>query len=295
MLEFVFWDVQHGNACYIKTPNDRHIVVDLGIGSYGTNKPFSPLRHLSTNYRISQLDYVIITHPHRDHIDDIENFDLLDPKTLMRPKHLTEQEIRAGNKKEDSAKVIKYLEINQRYNVQVQNGTPSDINTSEQWGGVKITNFHPSECSRDNLNNHSIVTVLEYAGSKIIIPGDNEPASWKELLKRQSFVDAAKNPDVLLAPHHGRKSAYCSEFFEAINKPYITVISDGPECDTSATDLYGKQSRGWRVYYADKTYQDGKLCVTTRANGVIRVSAYYAAGNSPRLNVHVQKGSGDQK
>jgi len=43
----VFWDVQHGHATYIKTPNNRHIIVDLGTGDYsGNNLEFSPLRQL---------------------------------------------------------------------------------------------------------------------------------------------------------------------------------------------------------------------------------------------------------
>ena len=71
MLQFVFWDVQHGSASHIKTPNDRHLVIDLGTGSYSENKEFSPLMHLKKKYGVGQLDYVVITHPHRDHIDDI--------------------------------------------------------------------------------------------------------------------------------------------------------------------------------------------------------------------------------
>ena len=38
-----------------------------------------------------------ITHPHMDHIDDILNFDLLSPGTLLIPRHLTEDDIRGGN------------------------------------------------------------------------------------------------------------------------------------------------------------------------------------------------------
>ena len=71
----VFWDVQHGHATYIKSPNDRHIVVDLGIGDYSEkNSCFSPLQHIRYEYGVTQLNYVIITHPHLDHIDDILNF-----------------------------------------------------------------------------------------------------------------------------------------------------------------------------------------------------------------------------
>ena len=42
----VFWDVDHGHATYLKTPNGRHIVIDLGTGSFGPQKTFSPLTHL---------------------------------------------------------------------------------------------------------------------------------------------------------------------------------------------------------------------------------------------------------
>lgn len=93
-VEMVFWDVQHGHATYIKTPNNRHIVIDLGTGDYsGGNTAFSPLMHLKNNYSVDQLDYVVITHPHLDHIDDILNFDLLNPKVLSRPKELTNEEV----------------------------------------------------------------------------------------------------------------------------------------------------------------------------------------------------------
>ena len=80
MLKVVVWDVQHGNATYIRTPNDKHIVIDLGIGSYKSAKSsssvFSPLLHLQDKYGVKQLDNIIIMHPHTDHIDDIFNFDL---------------------------------------------------------------------------------------------------------------------------------------------------------------------------------------------------------------------------
>lgn len=293
MLEFVFWDVQHGNACYIHTPNGRHMVIDLGTGSYSENKTFSPLLHLKNKYGVKQLDYVVITHPHRDHIDDIFNFDELSPKTLRRPKHLTDSEVLGGNKKEDSDKVNQYLTVSSGYTEHVQSGTASDATASDQWGGVKMSFFTSSGCPATNLNNHSIVTVFEYADSKIIIPGDNEATSWKELIKDSRFTSAAKNPDVLLAPHHGRKAGYCPELFEAVGKTYITIISDGPEGETSVTSSYGGQSKGWRVYYPDDSY-DERLCVTTRQSGVIRVKAYYAEDGKPRLNVRVQKGSAEK-
>src|SRR5205085_9094179 len=71
-------------------------------------------------------------------------------------------------------------------------------------GGASFQMFFPSSCARGNLNNHSVVTVIAYAGLKMLIPGDNEPCSWTELLERLEFVQAIERTTVLLAPHHGR-------------------------------------------------------------------------------------------
>ena len=83
---FVFWDVQHGSAAYIRTPNGKHIVIDLGTGSYGGSTPFSPLLYLKDKHNVQRLDTVVITHPHRDHLDDIVNFDILSPKGFVAPR-----------------------------------------------------------------------------------------------------------------------------------------------------------------------------------------------------------------
>jgi len=107
--------------------------VDLGTGSYSTKHEFSPLRHLRTQYGVKYLDYVIITHPHRDHIDDIFEFNEMTPRTLLRPNHLTQADIVGGNKPSDSAKVQKYLEISNSYNVNITAGSDSDASASNHW------------------------------------------------------------------------------------------------------------------------------------------------------------------
>ena len=163
----VFWDVQHGNAVYINTPNNRHIVIDLGIGSYSAGQEFSPLKHLKYNYGINQLDYVVITHPHLDHIDDILNFDLLNPKVLLRPRHLKRENILKNVRQQDKKKFKKYFEIDERYNSPIRN-TYNDPKIAENWGGLKIKTFNPQNCSQSNINNHSIVVVIEYENTKVV-------------------------------------------------------------------------------------------------------------------------------
>ena len=235
-LRLIMWNVQHGSAAYIQTPNGKHIAIDLGAA-----EGFSPLRYLWRS-GVQQLDQVTITHPHMDHIDDILNFDLLTPGALILPKQLTEDDIRDGNPKpsqEAEAKIQKYLEVRRSYGSPV--APQDDVDLPENNGGVSISTFFPTQSSTGNLNNHSVVTVLEYSGVKVLIPGDNESPSWEDLLNRDDFVEAIAGTHVLVASHHGRESGFHSPLFDYF-RPSITLISDGRTVDRSATARYSKHN-----------------------------------------------------
>ena len=263
-LQLMVWNVQHGSAAYIQTPNGKHIAIDLGA-----DDAFSPLAHLWQS-GIRKLDHVTITHPHMDHIDDILNFDAMAPTALWTPRHLTENDIRSGNPKpsqETEAKIRKYLEITGRYTGSL--ALQDDVTKPENNGGVSVKTFIPSQASTGNLNNHSVVTVLEYSGVKILIPGDNEPPAWDELLNRPDFVTAIAGTHVLVASHHGRDSGFHIPLFNHFH-PLITLISDGRVVDTSATARYTNVTQGRPVTRRNGARQDRK-CVTTRNDGHIEV------------------------
>lgn len=83
-------------------------------------------------------------------------------------------------------------------------------------------------------------------------------------MKQSDFRTAVQNADVLVAPHHGRESAYHSDFVSLVN-PSITIISDTAKTDASAVEKYSDMSSGWKV--------DGetRYCLTTRNDGNITV------------------------
>jgi len=155
-VEVVFWDVQHGSATYIKTPNNRHIVVDLGTGKYShanTNTTFSPLQYLKNAYNVSQLDYVVITHPHRDHLDDIYNFSSLAPKVLCRPRGLSSDAILKGGRSDDKDKLDKYMEISKSYSMDISEQSYDNPRNPDNWGGLNISTFRATGCNQNNINN----------------------------------------------------------------------------------------------------------------------------------------------
>ena len=243
----------------------KNLAIDLGADG-----SFSPFCHLRSS-GLRRIDHVTITHPHTDHIDDIANFDLLAPRSLLVPKHLTEQDIRDGNSppsQDAEEKFRKYFEIRRRYNSPVVQR--ANVFLPENNGGVSISTFAPARSSTENLNNHSIVTTLEYSGVKLLIPGDNEATSWEELLNQSEFVSAIAGTHLLVAPHHGRHSGYHSRLFDYF-RPLITLISDGRAVDTSATSRYANVTRGWMVRRRSGSTMN-RMCVTTRNDGVVEVT-----------------------
>jgi len=272
-LFYIVYDVQHGSASYMKTPVEKHIMFDLGTGSIkDRNLTFSPLLNLKNKWRVMQLDEVVITHPHRDHIDDIFNFDTLSPRILHRPKHLTEADIRGDsrNASGEQKKIDKYLEIHNRYNTPVPAGENPTLAANN--GNVEFKFFTPTQCPRDNINNHSIVTVVTYLGVKLLIPGDNEEKSWQDLLARKDFVEAIKGTTVMLASHHGRENGFCPDLFKIIT-PDLVIISDGPEGTTSVTDKYYNATSvpGTQVWVRSVGEFQTRWVLTTRNDKAISV------------------------
>lgn len=286
-VEMIVWDVQHGNAIYVKTPNNKNLVFDLGIGDYsGRNEFFSPLAKLWHAYNVRHIDYLMITHPHLDHIDDILNLDSFSLSVLHRPKYLKKEDILKDVRNSDKAKFDKYFEYHERF-IENISGTPSDTINNLNYGGLNFKFFNTSSVPLDNLNNHSIITVLDYAGIKVIIPGDNEIASLNILMEQSNFKDAIKNCDILIAPHHGRESAYHSDFVNHAN-PRITIISDGSICDTSANAKYSANSRGWTIWKKGTTISAQRKLLTTNTDGEIYIS--FGPSTDPNYvnNLHIQ-------
>ena len=268
-LKFITWDVEHGSAAYIRTPNGSHIVIDLGARR-SADINFSPLLYLQRQWGVAELDLVIITHPHLDHIEDILHFDSLSPRALIIPSHLTEEEIWEGN--ENASPEIKeifgkYIDVSQRYSQSVNSAENPTLESNN--GDVSFRFFRPTQSSTQNFNNHSVVTVMTYAGVKFLLPGDNESTSWQELLSDPNFIQAINNTHVVVASHHGRLSGYHRPLFDHFS-PLLTIISDGRVVGTSVTEKYSEHSRGWNVRKRSGG-REKRYCITTRSDGVIDI------------------------
>lgn len=69
MMKINFYDVDHGSCTHIITPNNKQILVDIGSKTY--ESIVSHIRNEYFGYYGGNIDELIITHPHEDHIYDL--------------------------------------------------------------------------------------------------------------------------------------------------------------------------------------------------------------------------------
>jgi len=264
-LTVKFYDVEHGSCTHIITPNNKHLLFDIGskteksICNHLNNKYFS-------RYNMKP-DLLVITHPHIDHISDLENmyYYNMKPNCLWRDKRAFPIRIL----KNDSQSTINLKncanKLHEEYSSDINWGdNPENANSN---GGVTFSRFTPylEQSEYADLNNFSCVTVVEYCGFKVILTGDNPATKLLEMLKKPDFKMAISNATVLLAPHHGRDNEFCNDFVSAVN-PLVTVFSDKPiihETQAHSAQKYGNATRGVNL-----EGQNRKV-FTTRNDGTI--------------------------
>lgn len=270
-LTVKFYDVEHGSCTHIITPNGKHYLIDIGIKS---SKSIS--QHLKRKYFQYQggIDYLVITHPHVDHIADLENLYTygIKPRVLWRDKDAFPLTVSYSDSPTQVSLKQKANAMNDEYNSSI--GDAESPTNSTFNGGVEIDLFPATVAGaeKNDLNFFSCILVLRYAGFKIVLTGDNPASKLEEMLKGDPFRQSIQDATVLLAPHHGRDSDFCENFVKAVN-PRLTVFSDKPiqhETQAHAAQKYYNLTRGttWgetprRVF---TTRNDGTITFTFDAD-----------------------------
>lgn len=270
-LDMLIFNVQSANAIWVSTPNNKNIMYDIGVGHTPMGQKFSPLKYLYQK-GVRHLDALVLTHPHGDHVDGIDDLRGFTIGMLTRARQISREEILAGNSDGARDWVDKYLSLDREYTTPVDY-TQSVYNPQNN-GGVKISTFAQQETAVGNLNNRSIVSVLEYLGMKILVPGDAEPAAFRQFLQNPSFVEAIKGVDVMIVPHHGRESGYCPDIFDYF-QPQVCIVSDGEVQETDATPNYSSRATGVKVVNRGSgELEKDRKCLTTRNDGAMLLSFY---------------------
>ncbi len=206
-LEIDFLDVGEGEAIFIKTPQDKNILIDSGNVVSG----FKVLNYLESR-GIKDLEYFILTHPHLDHIGGV----------FLLTQGLNINHICDNG--QDISQISKSQDIYRYYNDLVRNHENYNIlNAGDSFkiGSVSFDVLWPVKpFIFTDWNVNSLVIMIEYNNFRCLLTGDLTSSGEKELLR----LDRDLGANVLKVGHHGSIDATSKEFLNRI-LPEIAVIS----------------------------------------------------------------------
>jgi len=253
LLEIHFIDAGEGDSILIKAPSGKTALVDAGNFITG----LEVVQYLKKN-NIYDLDYLIFTHPHLDHIGGA---------FFVLPM------IGAGNiydNGEDLSKIAKSEDVYRWYGDLVRKSSNYSILKAEDsllLGEVELKVLWPNRpFISSNFNVNSLVIMVKYKAFRCLLTGDLTIPGEEELLKNKSYLEA----DILKVGHHGCDDAGSEEFLKAIS-PKISVISvdrDNIRGYPFPELLMRLEKLETRIYRTD---QDGDIVIRVGEKGEITV------------------------
>ena len=202
-----FIDVGQGDATLLES-DGHYMLIDMGPESASD----SLVKYLKAQ-KIKRLDYLVLTHPHADHVNAsstkalTKNFDI---ETVLMP---------------DVSSSTGYAMMDYTLDILDEAGADTIIAyVNDCWtlGNATITALAPNSSYYDELNNYSLVVRISDGASSAIITADAEEFSEQEMmLKRRDL-----NADILRVGHHGSTTSTSALFLLSVS-PDHCIISCG--------------------------------------------------------------------
>ena len=214
-LEISFIDVGQGDCTYIRTPQNKHILIDSGEG--GKSEEYDYGKNVVLPYlldrKITKLDYIFISHFDSDHVGGM--FYILE--------NIKVEKIFIGIQAEEYENYIILKRIAEEKNIPIIMLKQGDRINIEKEIYINILFPDTAKTIEENtINNNSLVFILYYCNFSIIFTGDIEKIAESELIKKYQNLNVL-NSTILKVAHHGSKSSTTEEFIKLVN-PKIALI-----------------------------------------------------------------------
>ena len=284
-----FLNVNEGDCILIQHPSGHNTIIDISNASEGVelfesasgnhnqkNYPVNPIQYLK-DFNIDTVFRFILTHPDMDHMDGIsslfDNFSVLNFWDTQNTKVMDSnsdwgkydkndwdfyQKIRKSQK---SPIVLNLLAGSKGiYYNQTENGKSGP-------DGLHI--LAPTKTLIDEANETkeyndcSYVILYKVNDKKIIFSGDSAEKTWNYILENHK-ADVT-DVDVLIAPHHGRKSGGNNDYLDVL-KPKLTLFGN-------AKSQYLNYN-AWNSRNLDHITNNQANCVILNADGENGIDVY---------------------
>jgi len=255
-------DVGHGQAILVQLPDEANVLFDAG-SLYGNDIGTRIVSPYLDYIGVRKIDALVISHNDTDHINGI-------PEVV---ENCNVRSVYANNAFFDRTDVWgtaeflndslaeKGLEIKRIENDLKLNGT---ANIKMLWPNEQIYN---DEKLGDN--NRSQVSLIEFAGRKILLCSDIEEFAQRELLRLHPDLKA----DVVVVPHHGSASTLDAEFLERLDADVLVCSCGRRQYERMGRDT---ESSGYPPAGGKSlcTFEDGAITVIVDKTGMIKTHVF---------------------
>lgn len=206
-LQVHFIDVGQGDCIYIAA-GGQNMLIDCGEADESA-RAVAYLQDMG----IRQLDYVVGTHPHSDHMGGmdriIEEFGIGE---FIIP-HLDDEDIPT------TSYFLRFLDAAERHGVKL---TEAVTGSEFTVGDAHCEIVAPNSKKYEDINNYSVGIVLRHGSESFIFTGDAEGVAEQEMLGGGRLGKM----NVYKVGHHGSSSSSTAAFLNVI-RPDTAVISCG--------------------------------------------------------------------
>lgn len=251
-LKIHYLDVGQGDSIFLELPTKETMLIDAGEAKEA-DKIIAYMKSLGYD----NIDYVIGTHPHADHIGGLEKIiKTFEIKNIYMPKVVA-----TSKTYENLLKTIA------EKNKTVKNAKAGVTVINQE--DLQIFFLAPNNDSYTKLNNYSAVLKIKYKEKQFLFMGDAENLIEEEIKESVSA-------DVIKIGHHGSNTSSSEVFVSRVN-PSFVVVSVGK--DNKYHHPYEEILNRWKNVGAEiyRTDEDGTIKVITDG---VRISISSENGKS---------------
>jgi competence protein ComEC len=251
-------DVGHGQAIFAQLPGKANLLFDAG-SLHKSDIGGRIIAPFLDRTGINKIDAIIISHNDIDHINGI----------LRTAEHCEVGEVYANKVFFDKAEqwsAAKFLNdclTEKGFKIK---RLDEDLNLSSS-ANIKI--LWPIEQIFQNEelgdNDKSLVSLIEFAGTEILLCSDIEKFAQRELLRLYPDLKA----DIVIVPHHGSSNTLEDNFLEKLDADILIYSCDRSQYERQQQMI--KEKSNTKLFYTPK---DGTITIRINKDSTIEADVF---------------------